>query len=54
MRFIILTLALLVTACSAPADHRAARPDPECDMVFGGTGNQFLGCESGPYVNKNQ
>ena len=51
----ITTLVLLLSACSsAPAGHRDTSVDPECHMVFGGTGMQFLGCESGPYVNQTR
>jgi len=47
------TLVLLLTACSTPVYHADTTVDPECHMVFGGQGMTFLGCESGPYVNKN-
>lgn len=52
MRFITYTLCSLIMGCSAPADHRDTTVDPECEMVFGATGNQFLGCLSGPFVNQ--
>ena len=47
-------LVLLLTACSAPVPHRDTSIDPECSMVFGGQGMQFLGCESGPAVNQTR
>jgi hypothetical protein len=51
----IITLVLLLTACAqAPVYLVDKSVDPECSMVFGGTGMQFLGCESGPYVNQTQ
>ena len=48
--YIKFVLVLLVTGCAAtpPAGITVS----ECDMVFGGVGMQFLGCESGPYVNQ--
>jgi len=46
------TLVLLVTACTSTPP--AVITVSECDMVFGGAGMTFLGCESGPFVNQTQ
>jgi len=51
MRFITSALVLLITACTQTGPVRLV-PESECYYVFGGAGNQFLGCRSDPYVNQ--
>ena len=51
--YINIAVVLLLCACSsAPVRPVDTTVDPECSMVFGGQGMQFLGCESGAFVNQ--
>ena len=41
-------LVLLLVGCGTTAPDRI-QPVSECSYVFGGPGNQFLGCRSDPF-----